>query len=78
MIYLLQRYDYNNESIDIDILLISHNSESKADYDLLYSHCSGGYRVGVTPGPISNPEAKPYIADNTADFICGNVGRCQA
>jgi D-sedoheptulose 7-phosphate isomerase len=26
--------------------------------------------------PIPNPEAKPLIADNTASFRCGNVGRC--
>ena len=38
--------------------------------------CLGGYRERETPGPIPNPEAKPLIADNTADFICGNVGRC--
>ncbi len=63
---------------NIDIPHISHSSESKLFLGMIYSHCSGGYRVGVTPGPISNPEAKPYIADNTADFICGNVGRCQA
>ncbi|MDY0122491.1 MAG: hypothetical protein RBR54_11175, partial [Sulfurimonas sp.] len=25
---------------------------------------------------IPNPEAKPLIADNTAPFRCGNVGRC--
>ena len=38
--------------------------------------CLGGYRVEETPGPISNPEAKLFIADNTAPFRCGNVGRC--
>ena len=38
--------------------------------------CLGGYRERETPGPIPNPEAKPLIADNTADCICGNVGRC--
>ena len=38
--------------------------------------CLGGYRERETPGSIPNPEAKPLIADNTADFICGNVGRC--
>ena len=38
--------------------------------------CLGGYREGETPGPIPNPEAKPLIADNTAGFTCGNVGRC--
>ena len=26
----------------------------------------GGYCVGETPGPIPNPEAKPYCADGTA------------
>ena len=31
---------------------------------------------GKRLAPIPNPEAKPLIADNTADFICGNVGRC--
>ena len=35
----------------------------------------GGYREGETPGPIPNPEAKPFIADDTAPFRCGNVGR---
>ena len=39
-------------------------------------HCLGGYRERETPGPIPNPEAKPLIADNTAPFRCGNVGRC--
>ena len=38
--------------------------------------CLGGYRERETPGPIPNPEAKPLIADNTASFRCGNVGRC--
>ncbi len=38
--------------------------------------CLGGYRERETPGPIPNPEAKPLIADNTAGFTCGNVGRC--
>ena len=42
----------------------------------LYVTCLGGYREGETPGPIPNPEAKPLIADNTAPFRCGNVGRC--
>ncbi len=35
----------------------------------------GSYRERETPGPIPNPEAKPLIADNTASFRCGNVGR---
>ena len=52
--------------------------ENRADFGLLCSLCSGSYREEVTPGPIPNPEAKLFIADNTADFICGNVGRRQA
>ena len=44
-------------------------------YVLIFD-CLGGYREGETPGPIPNPEAKPLIADNTAGFTCGNVGRC--
>ena len=43
---------------------------------MLNFDCLGGYREGETPGPIPNPEAKPLIADNTAGFTCGNVGRC--
>ena len=39
------------------------------------SDCLGGYRERETPGSIPNPEAKPPIADNTASFRCGNVGR---
>ena len=47
-------------------------------YILMYLDltCLGGYRERETPGPIPNPEAKPLIADNTAGFTCGNVGRC--
>ena len=45
-------------------------------YVYLYLTCLGGYRERETPGPIPNPEAKPLIADNTAGFTCGNVGRC--
>ena len=66
------RYDF-----DINTSLLSHYSEKKVYLGILSSHCRGGYRVGVTPGPISNPEAKPYFADNTASFRCGNVGRCR-
>ena len=35
----------------------------------------GGCRERVTPGPIPNPEVKPLIADHTAPFRGGNVGR---
>ena len=42
----------------------------------LDSTCLGDYRERETPGSIPNPEAKPFIADNTAPFRCGNVGRC--
>ena len=34
-----------------------------------------GYRERETPSPIPNLEAKPLIADNTAGFAGGNVGR---
>ena len=44
--------------------------------DVFKLDCLGGYRERETPGPIPNPEAKPLIADNTAPFRCGNVGRC--
>ena len=35
-----------------------------------------GYRERETPGPMPNPEAKPLIADDTAPFGGGKVGRC--
>ena len=47
----------------------------KVHLDVFLSVCLGGYREGETPGSIPNPEAKPLIADNTAPFRCGNVGR---
>ena len=37
----------------------------------------GGYREEAIPSPIPNLEVKSLIADNTADCICGNVGRRQ-
>ena len=37
----------------------------------------GGYREEVIPSPISNLVVKLFIADNTAGFPGGNVGRCQ-
>ena len=40
-------------------------------------HDSGGYREEETPCPISNQEAKLFIADNTLSYWDGNVGRCQ-
>ena len=40
-------------------------------------HDSGGYREEETPCPISNQEAKLFIADNTLPYWDGNVGRCQ-
>ncbi len=44
---------------------------------LLSLNDSGGSREGETPCSISNQEAKTLIADNTAPYWCGNVGRCQ-
>ena len=40
-------------------------------------HDSGGSREEETPCPISNQEAKLFIADNTLPYWDGNVGRCQ-
>ena len=64
--------DFNN-SVTLELC-----NEIKALFGVFSSHCSGSYREEVTPGPIPNPEAKLFIADNTADCICGNVGRRQA
>ena len=43
-----------------------------------YLSCPGAYRAEETPGPISNPEAKLRIADDTAPSGSGKVGRRQA
>jgi hypothetical protein len=37
---------------------------------------ASGYRGREIPRSISNLEVKPPIADNTAVFNCGKVGRC--
>ena len=60
---------------------LTQQSKLRTFYEITFSNvfsfdCLGGYREGETPGPIPNPEAKPLIADNTAGFTCGNVGRC--
>ena len=62
-----------NNSVTLELY-----KEIKAHLGAFLSLCSGSYREEVTPGPIPNPEAKLFIADNTADCICGNVGRRQA
>ena len=38
---------------------------------------AGGYREVEIPSPIPNLEVKHFIADNTARYPGGNVGRCQ-
>ena len=38
-------------------------------------NASGGYREEETPCPISNQEAKLFIADDTLPYWDGNVGR---
>ena len=43
----------------------------------LFTHIAGGFSEVEIPSPIPNLEVKHLCADNTADFICGNVGRCQ-
>ena len=60
----------------IKTFLKFHLNIKLQSYYVLVRLCLGGYRERETPGPIPNPEAKPLFADNTADFICGNVGRC--
>ena len=37
---------------------------------------AGGYREVEIPSPIPNLEVKHFIADNTAEFLSGNVSRC--
>ena len=59
---------------------ITHSQEwwIKSIYDkIALIHDSGGYREEETPSPISNLEAKLFIADNTLPYWDGNVGRCQ-
>lgn len=46
-------------------------------YNMLITHIAGGNREVEIPSPIPNLEVKHFIADNTAGFPCGNVGRCQ-
>lgn len=41
----------------------------------IYLTLSGGYREEETPCPISNQEAKLFIADDTLPYWDGNVGR---
>ena len=42
----------------------------------VFDSLSGGVRGRVIPSSIPNLEVKPPIADNTAGYACGNVGRC--
>ena len=44
----------------------------------VYLSCPGAYREEETPSSISNLEAKLLIADDTAPFGGGKVGRCRA
>ena len=60
----------------INTPLLTQCSQVKEHLDVFLLDCLGGYRERETPGSIPNPEAKPLIADNTASFRCGNVGRC--
>ena len=60
----------------INTPLLTQCSQVKEHLGVFLLDCLGGYRERETPGSIPNPEAKPLIADNTASFRCGNVGRC--
>ena len=42
----------------------------------VYSFLGGAARGRVIPSSIPNLEVKPPIADNTAGYVCGNVGQC--
>ena len=44
---------------------------------IFYSEFVGDCRDVVIPSSIPNLEVKHIIADNTAKFLGGNVGRCQ-
>ena len=46
-------------------------------YTSVYHPFLGGAARGrVIPSSIPNLEVKPPIADNTAGYVCGNVGQC--
>ena len=51
-------------------------SWEKHEHIGVYLSLSGGARGRVIPSSIPNLEVKPPIADNTAGYVCGNVGRC--
>ena len=61
----------------LTILSISKlTSWEKHEHIGVYLSLSGGARGRVIPSSIPNLEVKPPIADNTAGYACGNVGRC--
>ena len=61
----------------LTILSISKlTSWEKHEHIGVYLSLSGGARGRVIPSSIPNLEVKPPIADNTAGYVCGNVGRC--
>ena len=43
----------------------------------LFTSLGGVARVRETPSSIPNLEVKTHIADNTAGYAGGNVGRCR-
>ena len=52
----------------------SHLLKWLVGFFFAYFKCD--FRVRETPSTIPNLEVKTYIADNTVDFIYGNVGHC--
>ena len=67
----------NLYSVDLTILKFTQEWWIKSIKTIALIHDSGGYREEETPSPISNLEAKLFIADNTLSYWDGNVGRCQ-
>ena len=57
------------------LLYVNLKQEKQAHRGVLTS--LGGAASGrVIPGSIPNPEVKPPSADDTAGYVCGNVGQC--
>ena len=66
-------------SVKYNLLNLGFNSKFKIKHSKLNLtlNFAGGYREVEIPSPIPNLEVKHFIADNTAGYPGGNVGRCQ-
>ena len=65
------------ETLTLSLHSLPNVSKEYTFYSIFFTHIAGGYREVEIPSPIPNLEVKHFIADNTAGFTCGNVGRCQ-